>query len=368
MKKAVLAALGILTVTCTGTMPFGSFAAETEITVSAMEEEDTAEEGQEQESETETDSEKENRENEEITIISDEEETEVTTDKTEEPAAEGEDEADTILVLMVLPREDVPSVFENHYPESEDMIICPVLISRDDLEELGGTGEGEIYSWTYAEEEPELYLTASFTDGTLVLASEESADTEDGESRNEEADDLAEETDFAEESKDSTSASSVKKKSSASSSKKSRAKSSSGKTGKSPAGKSSDSSKGKTSAKTKASASSKKSSGSSGGKHRSASSAAEEKIDSYDASSRSNIVEEESVKHRPSGKKDATESIKESSERDSSETDSAEDNSEDAGDAGDRDDLTADAFPLPAAAGTGGLLAAAVFALFRRRK
>ena len=43
MKKAVLAALGILTVTCTGTMPIGSFAAETEITDSAMEEEGTAE-------------------------------------------------------------------------------------------------------------------------------------------------------------------------------------------------------------------------------------------------------------------------------------------------------------------------------------
>ena len=364
MKKAVLAALGILTVTCTGTMPLGSFAAETEITDSAMEEEGTAEE-LETGSENETGSEKDNQEAEEDTEDSDREEEGERAEK-EEPVSDAE--TDSVFVLMALPREDVPSVYENHYPESEDMMICPVLISRDDLEELGGTGEGEIYSWTYAEEEPELYLTASFTDGTLVLASEESADTEDGESRNEEADDLAEETDFAEESKDSTSASSVKKKSSASSSKKSRAKSSSGKTGKSPAGKSSDSSKGKTSAKTKASASSKKSSGSSGGKHRSASSAAEEKIDSYDASSRSNIVEEESVKHRPSGKKDATESIKESSERDSSETDSAEDNSEDAGDTGDGDDLTADKFPLPAAAGTGGLLAAAVFALFRRRK
>lgn len=364
MKKAVLAALGILTVTCTGTMPLGSFAAETEITDSAMEEEGTAEE-LETGSETETGSEKDNQEAEEGTEASDREEEGERAEK-EEPVSDAE--TDSVFVLMALPREDVPPAFENDDPESEDMIICPVLISRDDLEELGGTGEGEIYSWTYAEEEPELYLTASFTDGTLVLASEESADTEDGESRNEEADDLAEETDFAEESKDSTSASSVKKKSSASSSKKSRATSSSGKTGKSPAGKSSDSSKGKTSAKTKASASSKKSSGSSGGKHRSASSAAEEKIDSYDASSRSNIVEEESVKHRPSGKKDATESIKESSERDSSETDSAEDNSEDAGDAGDGDDLTADKFPLPAAAGTGGLLAAAVFALFRRRK
>ena len=79
-------------------------------------------------------------------------------------------------------------------------------------------------------------------------------------------------------------------------------------------------------------------------------------------------VEKESVKHRPSGKKDASENIKESSERESSETDSAEDISEDTGAAEDGDDLTADAFPLPAAAGTGGLLAAAVFALFRRRK
>ena len=365
MKKAVLAALGILTVTCTGTMPLGSFAAETEITASAMEEEGTAEE-LETGSETETGSEKDNQEAEEGTEASDREEEGERAEK-EEPVSDAE--TDSVFVLMALPREDVPPAFENDDPESEDMIICPVLISRDDLEELGGTGEGEIYSWTYAEEEPELYLTASFTDGTLVLASEESADTEDGESRNEEAEDLAEETDdFAEESKDSTSASSVKKKSSASSSKKSRATSSSGKTGKSPAGKSSDSSKGKTSAKTKASASSKKSSGSSGGKHRSASSSSEEKTDSYDASSAGNIVEEESVKHRPFGKKDASESIKESSERESSETDSAEDNSEDAGDAGDGDDLTADAFPLPAAAGTGGLLAAAVFALFRRRK
>ena len=265
------------------------------------------------------------------------------------------------------------------------MIICPVLISRDDLEELGGMGEGEIYSWTYAEEEPELYLTVSFTDGTLVLASEESADTEDGESRNEEetedaaseteeiaeqeAEDSAEETEnFAEVSKDSTGASSVKKKSSASSSKKSRAKSSSGKTGKSAAGKSSDSSKGKTSAKTKASASSKKSAGSSGGKHRSASSAAEGKTDFADAASGGHIVEEESVKHRPTGKKDASENIKESSERESSETDSAEDISEDTGTAEDGDDLNADAFPFPAAAKTGGLLAAAAFALFRRRK
>ena len=60
MKKAVLAALGILTVTCTGTMPLGSFAAETEITDSAMEEEGTAEE-LETGSETETGSEKDNR-------------------------------------------------------------------------------------------------------------------------------------------------------------------------------------------------------------------------------------------------------------------------------------------------------------------
>ena len=120
--------------------------------------------------------------------------------------------------------------------------------------------------------------------------------------------------------------------------------------------------------KTKASASSKKSAGSSGGKHRSASSAAEGKTDSADAATVGDIVEEESVKHRPSRKKDASENIKGSSEWESSETDSAEDISEDTGAAEDGDDLNADAFPLPAAAGTGGLLAAAAFALFRRRK
>lgn len=42
MKKAVLAALGILTVTCTGTMPLEGFAAETEMNASVMEEEDSA--------------------------------------------------------------------------------------------------------------------------------------------------------------------------------------------------------------------------------------------------------------------------------------------------------------------------------------
>ena len=179
MKKAVLAALGILTVTCTGTMPLGSFAAETEITDSAMEEEGTAEE-LETGSETETGSEKDNQETEEGTEASDREEEGERAEK-EEPVSDAE--TDSVFVLMALPREDVPPAFENDDPESEDMIICPVLISRDDLEELDRMGGGEIYSWTYPEEEPEQYMAASFIDGTVVLASEQNAETENGENR-----------------------------------------------------------------------------------------------------------------------------------------------------------------------------------------
>lgn len=357
MKKAVLAALGILTVTCAGSMPLGSFAMETEITAPAMENQGTEAERQENVNETETDLEEESPGAEEDTYTT-------CTEETEEPAVETKEETDVIFVLMVLPREEALPVYEEDARICEETVICPVLISRADLDELGEIGEEQIYYWTVSEEDPEEYLRASLVDGTLIFEVQESEkETESGtvEAQEYEAGntDAAEEEETEESTENAASSASGKKKSSSSSSrKKSSAKSASGKTstktGSAADLASADPSSGKNSAEKKSSSSAGKSSG----KHKSRSyEDAGDAETNGTAGEESSVEEAENAKHMSSGKKEASKSAQ---EQEASEEEKNEDIS--------KETETDPAGTLPAAAGISGLLAAAFVFLKHRKK
>lgn len=376
MKKAVLTALGILTVACTRADAFESLAAETENTEIVIEVQDPETEEKETESMSERDAKEESQEVSEDTDPLDAEETEETDEWTDDDEAAAESEKDELFVLMVLPCEEAAlSVLGEPVLFTEETVICPVLISEDDLEELGEIGEDQIYYWTIAEEEPEVYLRASLIDGNLVFETEEAEEeegtgteeTQEYEGEDTQAAEAADE-DETEESTERSSASTSKKKksSSSSSSKKSSSKSSSGKSKakktSSAGSASTDSSSGHSSSEKKTNSSSGKSSG----KHKSRSSADSQEAEGSLTEETEGVGEkEENTGHRTAGRNDL--SVKEQEE-----TSKAKQNDDVSGEtevtAEDNDTETSDsAYALPSAAGIGGLLAAAAFAFLRRR-
>ena len=354
MKKAVLTAIGILTAVCTGAEAFESLAAETEKPELVIEVQDPVTEDADTES---------------MSVRNAEEETEGT-GKTDEWAdadeASAEAENDEIFVLMVLPCEEAAlSVLGEPELFTEDTVICPVLITGDDLEEMGEIGEDQIYYWTIAEEEPEVYLRASLVDGSLVFETEETEEDETGteEAQEYEAEDTeaveAADEDETEDSSENTSSSTSKKKksSSSSSAKKSSSKSSSGKT-RAKSAPSADSSSEKTS-----STSSKKSSG----KHKSASAEdtteAERSVTEEDESSGE---KGESSEHSSAGRKEASAEEREDASGAEQNNDISGENEvpEEETDT----EINALTYALPAAAGMGGLLTAAALFFLKRRK
>lgn len=106
MKKAVLTALGILTVACTGAEAIESLAAETENTEIVIEDQDPETEEKETESMSERDAEEESQELSEDTDPLDAEETEERDEWADGDEAAAEAEKDELFVLMVLPCEE----------------------------------------------------------------------------------------------------------------------------------------------------------------------------------------------------------------------------------------------------------------------
>lgn len=158
MKKTVLAALGILTVSFIGAEPASSLAAEKQVPALESGEigspaDETESPGPGETADTPEDPE-------------DLEEQEEEADSADVGEAAGPED---VFVLMVLPYEDALLIFEESEILPEERVLCPVLISAEDLDELGEKGEDQIYYWVLADEKPEEYLTASAKNGTFVF-------------------------------------------------------------------------------------------------------------------------------------------------------------------------------------------------------
>ena len=257
MKKSQLIALGILTAACILTEPLGTFAAEDEQETEYLTEK----------TDYETMTGEEISPGSEETLTEEMKEEEDAAEFQEEPAAEEDQENETMLsgnafVSMLLPYEDALLLYGEGRVPSGEPALCAVLLSWEDLRSLGQAEEGDLYSYEVLAEEPEVYLTADLKDGTLFLYEDsvkeretetedsyQAANTETTESSEEEKTEKTEalETEEQESSSDSededsdsnTTASSSKKKkssSSKSSSKSSSSKSSSGSSSKESSG------------------------------------------------------------------------------------------------------------------------------------